>query len=237
MYRILTFLACTLMVVGCWKGPENLANMADDSLKPTSQRYYVQYYKAADSTKMGANLMPEKQPANGSSFYEIPEHNTILANGQPGWLGHSKITRQWAVTGLQDVEFTYSRREFRFVNHVRRSDIGDVDFDTTTPHSISLNDTTVFTCTASPLQAGEKLYMWFMKVNAPTAPESFAGIGQKVLDGSITLTPHDMQSVRPGTYKMYLKRERELPLQQPDHTASGHIVIELLTDERDVVFY
>lgn len=237
MKRILFLLAGITTLAACRKGPERMAMMIDDSLKPTMQRYYVVYKPAADSTTMGANLMPEKQPANGSSFYEITDDYAVLANGMVSTPNGSRITRSWAVSGLQEVTFLYTRRGFRFENRVRPTDIGDAAFDSTAPSTISLNDTIDFTCIASPLQADEKLYMWFMKERAPGTNESWAGFGQAVQNGHIHLTPHDMQSATPGKYKMQLKRERELPLQQPDHTAGGYIYIELITEEREVVFY
>ncbi len=236
MNRVLIFLAGCVIFAGCRKASTPPA-VIDETLLPTIQRYYVAYYQSGDSTVMNACLLPEKQPVNGSTFFEITDDSAILANGKIGEGRLSLMTRVWKANRLPEVEFLYTRREFQFVNRARRSDVGDVAFDSTAPSRISLEDTTHFTCLVSPLQADEKVYLWFMKEPVPGAYDSPSGMGLELTDGNVLLNPHMLQSGKPGKYKMQLKRERVLPLQEPDHTAGGTIEVTLITEERDVILY
>jgi hypothetical protein len=234
MNRILLFIAAGIVFTSCHKKKESVT---DDTLYPAMQRYYVLYDQVADSSTASASLMPEKQPVNGSTFFEMTKDSAVLANGTVGLLGSGEISRQWNSSGLQDFEFTYTRQTFQYTNHVSRQDVGDAAFDSTAPSSIPLNDTTRFTCTVSPQKSAEKVYLYFELVRVPGVTESLVGFAMELTDGHIELTPHNLQSGKPGTYKMQLKRTRTLVLQEPDHTANGNIEVELLAAERTVTLY
>lgn len=247
MHRIL-LAACiiaAISVTGCKKetivvdnGINNPAPEPEiESPLPVIQRYMVTYYSAGDSANASVSLLPMKQPYNGTSFHEITDDSTVLAQGLPGRAWYNYVSRDWTFKGAPQIDFLFSRMDFKFANSVSRTDIGEVSFDTSTPSAISLADTTRFTCVATPRLADEKVHLWFMRIHAPGDDMSSSGFGLELQDNTIELTPHKTQSARPGRYRMYFVRERTMPLQTADHNAGGTIVVQLQTGEREVSFY
>lgn len=192
---------------------------------PLYQEYEVDYEITDDTTTLSAvfKVGNEKGP-----YAKLVDNQRITANGIP-----SNTTLTFAVTyavgwgfhGSPDIDLVFRKDDKTLNNSVKLSDAGNIAFSATNDTIIYRNKPLVIHWSGSPNQAEDKMYAALMSGPGVYLYGQNESLSVATQADSAVWNEDYMRSRLPGKYKIYLVRERTLPLVQADGSAGGKKII------------
>lgn len=221
MHRLL-YALILILVVGCTKKVDS--NDLKDEV-PYYQSYEVAYDKAANTTSAAA--MFNVRTGSGAKV-QLSGSGSIKANGLTPGTSSIDLTRYtWNISGLPDVNFVLQKGNGQTItNVINKTDIGDIEFVTGFPDSISKSKGFSFTWTGGAIASGETFIVSIV------SPVGISYTFKNVTGNTVQFTAAELQDVQSGQVYIQLSRTRNFPLDMQDGTSGGAIQVRLYIQKK-----
>lgn len=197
----------------------------------TYREYFVTYDKTKDSTAVFAII----HDTYSGDTMEIPVAN-LTVNGLTGTRNPDN-TFAWYFQGMPDIQFAYKTSTQTITDQVLRSDLGDMNFNASTPAEFSRTDTGKFTVDCSPLDPSANQEI-FIGLDTTTSNQVLVGANTaytKLSDNNVIFAPLGLRFLSPGTYYLILYRKHYVKLLTNGQAGYGEVVPELKIERKAIL--
>ncbi len=213
---ILSFSTATLLA-GCTK--TNTPSSVD---KPFHQSYTVVYRLTDSITYMTAGF--REYTASGPTV-RISNDSIIKVNNLTynyNYIG--TLSKGWRFEGMPDLSIELLKAGLPIRNTVSTSDVGNFDFDSIIPNTLSRGSSLTVSWAGDPLRDREVVSISLKPIGLSVT--SFPGITTIMSGNTITFYSRDLSLFKTEKLRVTLSRKIVMPLIQLDGTASGEKIVE-----------
>lgn len=217
MKRLLYLLPALFVISACTKKVDS-EDLKDEV--PYYQGYEVSYNKNDNTTTAAAWFTVRN---SGGARVELSGNANVRANGMtPGTSSIDKTRYTWTLTGNPDVEFVLTKSSgTKISNTLSTSDIGDMNFTSGFPTSVSRSAGFTFSWMGTALRTDETVHAILKSLTGTTVAD------KDVTSNSVTFTAADMASCPTGEMAVELYRTRDITLKNSDGTAGGAMQVRM----------
>jgi hypothetical protein len=213
---ILSFSTATFLA-GCTK-----TDTPSSSDKPFHQSYNVVYRLTDSITYMTANF--REYTASGDTV-SITNDSIIKVNNLTyNYNDIGTRSKGWRFEGMPDLSIELLKAGLPIRNTVSTTDVGDFDFDSVIPGTLSRGGSLTVSWAGDPLRDREVVSISLKPIGLSTS--IFSGITTVMSGNTITFYSRDLSLFKTEKLRIILSRKIVLPLSQIDGTASGEKIVE-----------
>lgn len=192
---------------------------------PLYQEYEVDYNITDDTTTVSAVFKVENEKG---PYAKLVDNHRITVNGIT-----SNATLAFAITyavgwgfhSLADMDIVFRKDDKSLSNSVKLSDAGTIALSAADDTIVYRNKPLVIHWSGSPKQAEDQMYAALMSGEGVYPYGGNESLSVETQADSAVWSEDYMRSRNPGRYKVYLVRQRTLPLAQIDGSAGGKKIV------------